>query len=101
MQVEFAQAEHSRCSRAFDHAAAAEHSRMQLLQQQRCPPSAGWLDSIADLLSALRSNKQDRVAWSRNEVTRPSGAILLVSISCTSSKQQSAAGKWKGICILH
>jgi len=26
---------------------------------------------------------------------------LLVSISCTSSKQQSAAGKWKGICILH
>jgi len=39
--------------------------------------SAGSLDSIADPLSALRSNKQDRLAWSRNGVPRPSASDLV------------------------
>jgi len=69
------QQSNSACCTAIAHAQISQQD-LALLQQQRCPPSAGWLDSIADRLSALRSNKQDRVAWSRNGVPRPSYAKL-------------------------
>jgi len=36
-----------------------------------------YIDENARIAESAGSNKQDRVAWSRSEATRPSGAILL------------------------
>jgi len=59
-------------------AAAAAHKRGRVSVVYFCYIiHVHYVDENARIAESAGSNKQDRVAWSRSEATRPNGSILL------------------------